>query len=140
MPNDNSITFEKSSPNNICVHIPTDMAKAYYAILRVSNDAGRTAKLQPDKGKPEGFLIQPNKPMEITLIDLSTDGKSVAPVYFNASDVDIGLSLLINNNIHPHAITPVESPTDYIDLVITSPCKYTFEIENFKIKFQRDAY
>ena len=98
-----------------------DTAKAYSAILRVSNDAGRTARLIPDKGHAEGFIVQPGKPLEITLVDLSSDGHSVAPVFFNASDAETGLSLLINNNNQPVPITPSESQADYTDLVITVP-------------------
>ena len=77
----------------------------------------------PDKGRPEGFIIQPNKPLEISLVDLSTDGRSVAPVYFNASDAETGLPLLVNNNNQPVPITPSESQSDYTDIVITVPGK-----------------
>ena len=96
-----------------------DTAKAYSAILRVNNDAGRTARLIPDKGHSEGFIVQSGKPLEITLVDLSTDGHSVAPVYFNASDAETGLPLLVNNNNQAVPITPSESQSDYTDIVIT---------------------
>ena len=59
--------------------------------------------------------------MEITLIDLSTDGRSVAPVDFTALDAETGLLLLVNNNLQPVPITPVESQTEYTDIVITAP-------------------
>ena len=101
----------------------SDTAKAYSSILRVNNDAGKTVTLVPDKGRPEGFIIQPNKPLEITLVDLSTDGRSVAPVFFNASDAETGLPLLVNNNNQPVPITPSESQSDYTDIVITVPGK-----------------
>ena len=87
--------------------------------MRVNNDVGRTARLIPDKGHNEGFIVQPGKPLEITLVDLSTDGRSVAPVYFTSSDAETGLPLLVNNNNQPVAITPSESQADYTDIVIT---------------------
>lgn len=62
--------------------------------------------------------------MEITLIDLSTDGKSVSPVFFNVSDVATGMPLLINNNGKPHEILPTENQSEYIDLIITSPGEF----------------
>lgn len=105
----------------ITLNFVSDTAKAYSAILRVNNDAGRTIKLMPDKGRAEGFIVQPSKPLEITLVDLSTDGRSVAPVYFNASDAETRLPLLVNNNNQPVPITPSESQADYTDLVITVP-------------------
>ena len=90
----------------------------------MNNDAGRTVTLLPDKGRPEGFVIQPSKPLEITLIDLSTDGRSVAPVEFNATDSETGLPLLINNMNQPVPITPIESQADYTDIVITVPGRF----------------
>ena len=92
----------------------------------MNNDAGRTVRLTPDKGRVEGFIVQPDKPLEITLIDLSTDGKSVAPVYFNATDAETGLLLLVNNNNQPVPITPSESQADYTDIVITVPGLWKF--------------
>lgn len=97
------------------------MAKAYYAKLRIFNDGGRDALLMPDKGKPEGFIIQSGKPMEITLIDLSTDGKSVSPVLFNATDLETKLPFLINNSPLAVRVVPVESQIEYTDLQINPP-------------------
>lgn len=98
-----------------------DTAKAYYARVRIYNDVGRDALLLPDKGKADGFMIHSGRPLEITLIDLSTDGKSVAPVFFNASDFETKMPFLINNSPRPHEITPTESQVEYTDLILTSP-------------------
>ena len=99
------------------------MAKAYYAKLRIFNDGGRDVLVMPDKGKPDGFIIQSGKPLEITLIDLSTDGKSVSPVLFNGTDKETGLPFLINNRQRPYNVTAVESQLEYTDLQINPPGK-----------------
>jgi len=66
----NSYIKEQEIINTSIFFWSTYMARAYYSIIRLSNNAGRDIKLQPDKGRRDGFLIHPNKQMEITLIDL----------------------------------------------------------------------
>ena len=97
------------------------MAKGYYARMRVYNDMRRDALLIPDKGKPDGFTVRAGKKLEITLIDLSTDGKTVSPVVMSAYDKETSMRININNNGSTTMIQPTVQQTDYIDLVLLAP-------------------
>jgi len=102
------------------------MAKGYYARMRVYNDMKRDALLVPDKGNPDGFTVRAGKKLEITLIDLSTDGKTVSPVLMSAYDKETGMRIGINNNGSAIMIQPTVQQDDYIDIVLLAPGKNNF--------------
>ena len=108
------------------------MAKGYYARMRVYNDMRRDALLVPNKGKPDGFTVRAGKKLEVTLIDLSTDGKTVSPVLMSAYDKETGMRIGINNNGSTILVQPTAQQNEYIDLVLLAPgwCSYSISTNN----------
>ena len=96
------------------------MARGYHARMRIYNDMKRDALLVPDKGNPDGFIIHAGKNLEISLIDLSTDGKTVAPITMNAYDAETRTRIKINNDAGSIQILPTLE-TEYKDLVLSAP-------------------
>lgn len=113
------------------------MAKGYYARMRVYNDMKRDALLVPNKGKPDGFTVRAGKKLEITLIDLSTDGKTVSPVLMSAYDKETGMRIGINNNGSVMTVQPTAEQNDYIDLVLLAPGKILIR---FLLLFSTNLY
>uniref|UniRef100_A0A7M5VBW7 Uncharacterized protein n=1 Tax=Clytia hemisphaerica TaxID=252671 RepID=A0A7M5VBW7_9CNID len=117
----NTFIESENIMNVFLFFVTSEMAKGYYARMRVYNDMKRDALLVPNKGKPDGFTVRAGKKLEITLIDLSTDGKTVSPVLMSAYDKETGMRIGINNNGSVMTVQPTAEQNDYIDLVLLAP-------------------
>ena len=105
-------------------------AKIYYASIRVSNQAGRQILVVPDKGNPQGFKIDADSTLEVTLMSMSTDGAIIKPVMFRAKDADTMTPFLINYKDTPYPVKPLDNKKEFANLVVSVPgecrCLYLF--------------
>ena len=102
------------------------MARLYYVIPTVCNNATENVKIIKDKGTPNEneVVIEPNNPKEVKLTMLSSDGSPLADVHFTAFDAaQSKVQFLIDNSLEPVSITPAISEPENNDLVITAPGK-----------------
>lgn len=98
-------------------------AKIFYAPIHITNDAGRDIIVKPSKGNQKGFHMIPRSTLEVTLMSMSTDGKTPTPVTFTAMDYHTKTPLEINNSPRAFPVTARETMDQFTTMAVSVPSK-----------------